>query len=312
MKVIRIACILTSSAFSQDNLGIDMAKMAEMLRLEGAELRVEDVTKREADARKLPLRSAWIVSAPGHELFFPLMVYTAPKGILHSEKHEALRKAIRAKPPKEGDFGYNLGFFEVSGIGECFVFMEEILISSNNPPRVEKGIPLPAWRPTRKSILSIIGTLESENLDFQIAVLLLDEDEIEGFPKFKSMLYGPDFALPKELASGVVKVIRDSNILVAAEARPEKKSKGWHPRERRQGRSRNAHIVEQYGREGEIGCEFREHWPTPLGLAPCRGNVACCADFSADGLAPDAEWQPLNPLLQTFHQAQSCEWRRRA
>lgn len=225
MKVIRIACILTSSAFSQENLGIDMAKMAEMLRLEGAELRVEDVTKREADARKLPLRSAWIVSAPGHELFFPLMVYTAPKGILHSEKHEALRKAIRAKPPKEGDFGYNLGFFEVSGIGECFVFMEEILISSNNPPRVEKGIPLPGWRPTRKSILSIIGTLESENLDFQIAVLLLDEDEIEGFPKFKSMLYGPDFALPKELASGVVKVIRDSNILVAAEARPDKSLK---------------------------------------------------------------------------------------
>ena len=222
MKVILIACILTASVFSKDNLGIDMAKMAEMLRLEGAELRVEGVTKREADARRLPLRSAWIVSAPSHELFFPLMIYTAPKGILHSEKHEALRKAIRAKPPKEGDFGYNLGFFEVSGIGECFVFMEEILISSNNPPRVEKGIPLPAWRPTRKSILSIIGTLESENLDFQIAVLLLDEDEIEGFPKFKSMLYGPDFALPKELASGVVKVIRDSNILVAAEARPEK------------------------------------------------------------------------------------------
>lgn len=222
MKVILIACILTSSAFGQANPGIAMAKLAETLRLEGTELRVEDVTKRESVARKLPLRSAWIVSAPGHELFFPLVVYTAPKGILHNEKHEALRKAIRAKPPKEGDFGYNLGFFEVSGIGECFVFMEEILISSNNPPRVEKGIPLPAWRPTRKSILSIIGTLESKNLDFQIAVLLLNEDEIEGFPKFKSMLYGPDFALPKELASGMVEVIRDSNILDAAEVRPDK------------------------------------------------------------------------------------------
>jgi hypothetical protein len=223
MKIILFACIITSTVCGQANLGIDMAKLAETLRLAGTELRIEDVTKREADARKLPLRSAWIVSAPGHELFFPLVVYTAPKGVLHSAKHEALRKAIREKPPKEEDFGYGLGFFEVPKIGECFVFMEEILISSNNPPRVKGGMPLPAWRPTSKTILSIIGTLESENLDFQIAVLLLNEDEIKDFPAFKSMLYGPDFALPKELASGMVEVIRDSNILIAAESRPNKR-----------------------------------------------------------------------------------------
>ena len=223
MKFILIAFIITSTVFGQANPDIDMHKLAETLRLEGTELRIEDVTKREADARKLPLRSAWIVSAPGHELFFPLVIYTAPKGVLHSEKHQALRNAIRKMPPKEGDFGYGLGFFEVSEIGECFVFMEEILISSNNPARVEDGIPLPAWRPTRKSILSTIGTMESENLDFQIAILLHDEDELGDFPAFKSMLYGPDFTLPKELASGMVEVIRDSNMLIAAEARPDKR-----------------------------------------------------------------------------------------
>lgn len=223
MKVILIVSILTSAVFGQANPGIDMEKLAKTLRLEGTELRIEDVTQREAQARKLPLESAWIVSAPEHELFFPLVIYTAPKGVLHTAKHEALRKAIREKPLKEGDFGYGLGFFDAPKIGECFVFMEEILISSNNPPRVRAGMPLPAWRPTSETVLSIIGTPESANLDFQIAVISPNEDELGDFPGFKNMLYGPDFLIPKELAADMVELVRDSSILIAAKDRPDKR-----------------------------------------------------------------------------------------
>ncbi len=221
MKHIIIAFLLASHAYGQNTAGLDMAKLADVLRLTGTELKIENVTEREAEARKLPLKSAWIVSAPGHDLFFPLLIYTSAKGVLNGQKYEDLRETLRQKPFKEGDFGYGLGFFDVPVIGECLVFTEQFTISSNRPPSGE-GVLVP-WRAINKSGLTINGSVEAANLDFQIALLFLDEDKIGDFPEYKSMLYGPDFPDVQKLASALVGVVQSSQLLEAADVRPERR-----------------------------------------------------------------------------------------
>ncbi len=224
MKHIIIALILASQSPGQNTAGLDMAKLADVLRLSETELKIENVTERETEARKLPLKSAWIVSAPGHDMFFPLLIYTSAKGVLNGQKYEVLRETLREKPFKEGDFGYGLGFFDVPGIGECLVFTEQFTISSNRLPSGE-GVIVP-WRPINESGLTINGSSEAANLDFQIALLFLDEDKIGDFPEYKSMLYGPDFPDVQKLASALVGVVQASRLLEAADVRPEKRPLG--------------------------------------------------------------------------------------
>lgn len=221
MKHIVIALILVTQSPGQNTSGIDMAKLADVLRLSGTELKIENVTEREAEARKLPLKSAWIVSAPGHDLFFPLLIYTSTKGVLNGQKYEDLRETLREKPLKEGDYGYGLGFFDVPGSGECLVFTEQFRISSNRPAGVE-GVLAP-WKPVNEVGLTINGSAEAANLDFQIALLFLDKDKIGDFPEYKSMLYGPEFPDPKELATALVGVVQESRLLDAEDVRPEKR-----------------------------------------------------------------------------------------
>lgn len=220
MKIILFFLATAITALSADEVGINIDLLAAVLRLEGTELKIENVTERESVARDLPLRSAWIVSAPGHDLFFPLVIYTSRKGVINSSKFNALKMEIRNNPPKEGDFGYGMGFFDVNGIGECLVMMEEFGISSNRPPD-SKEVRRPWW-PIRESGMSIIGTLEKEEMDFGIFLPFLDEDKIGGFPEFKSMLYGPDFPNVKDLSNALVTIVRDSKILERDEAREDK------------------------------------------------------------------------------------------
>lgn len=223
MRIFLIYCILLTTLLGQNVSQLDMVKLAEVLRLGATELRIENVTERETLARKFPLRSAWIVSAPGHDLFFPLVIYTSRKGVINSSKYDALKAGISENPPKEGDFGYGLGFFYVDGIGECLVLMEEFAISSNRPEGVEEV--LAPWRPIRENGLYIIGTIEEEGIDFGIFLPFLDEEKIGDFPDFKSMLYGPDFPNVKELSNALVTVVRDSKILERNEVREDKRGR---------------------------------------------------------------------------------------
>lgn len=221
MKQAVIAIILAAQSPGQSTAVLDMGKLAETLRLTGTELTIENVTEREAAARNLPLKSAWIVSSPEHDLFFPLVIYTSAGGVLNDAKYDELRKKLREKPLKEGDFGYGLGSFDVPGVRDCFVFLEQFRISSIRPAGVE-GVLAP-WKPTNVPGLSVTGTVVDENLDFQIALILTDEDEIGNFPEYKGMLYGPDYPDVKNLASALVEVVRDSELLTVVQARPEKR-----------------------------------------------------------------------------------------
>lgn len=181
-----------------------MIKLSKALRLGGTELNIENVTEREAKARNLPLTSAWIVSLPKHESVFPLIIFTAPQGVLNKSEYDELRKTLKEKPLKKGQFGYGIGSFEVSKIGECLVVPEQVIIASQDPPR---------FYPTNESGLSIIGTVNILKIDFQIMILSPKEDLIVDLPEYKSMLYGPDHPVAKDLAFELIEAISNSNIL---------------------------------------------------------------------------------------------------
>lgn len=198
-----------------------MDRLAAVLGLEGTELKIEDITERASEARKLPLRSVWIVSAKESDFFHPLVIFTSRKGIINSAQYDVYKQETRANTPKNGGFAYDTRVLDIAGIGECLVYVQRYPVPLRRAETVE-GILAPGRRIPERG-LSIVGTLQDQGTDFRIFLPFPDEDRIGSFPELKSMLYGSDYLDVSVLSISLVTVVRDSKIFERRDLREDKR-----------------------------------------------------------------------------------------
>lgn len=189
MKIIfKILCVFIVSVNTTHGEEIDLSHVGELLGLKDVLLTSEDVTARETEARDTPFTSVRIISAPSDNRFFPLIIYTAPLGQINTEEYEGLKsELLNAETKSRSEYAKTMGFI-FQGKDEAFSIMEEVRIASNNPLR--PGNPRP-WQPSHVMGISIVGSLESENMDFQIFVIGPSEETAEKYPEYKKFFESP-------------------------------------------------------------------------------------------------------------------------
>lgn len=189
MKLIfKALCIFLISVHVTNGEDIDISAIGELLGLKDVRLISEDVTARESEARDIPFTSVKIISAPTDDRLFPLIIYTAPLGQINTEEYKELKKELLdPKTKSRSDYAKTMGFL-FKGKDEAFAIMEEVEIASNHPPR--PGNPRP-WQPSHIMGISIVGSLRSENMDFQIFVIGSSIETAEKYPDYKKFFENP-------------------------------------------------------------------------------------------------------------------------
>lgn len=228
MKLFFIFAIsLISSTNGQNEPRLDLREVANLLRISDTDLSIQNVTEREIGAGNMPIKEAWMITSSADPSFMPVVIYTSRKGILNSDKYVGLKKFLNEAQPKGKDAGYGLGSFDVPGIDESFVFFDEKQISPNNTSGVKGANE--SLKPINETGISIIGTVNNEDLDFQIFIQFQDKEKLDSFPEYKSMLHGPDFPDYMKLGAALVTVVRDSEILKREKPREDKRQ--WKGKE---------------------------------------------------------------------------------
>lgn len=181
-------CIFFASIHVTYGGEFDLSRLGELLGLKDVRLISEDVTARESEARDITFTSVKIISSPTDDQLFPLIVYTAPLGQINTDEYKEVREEFRKTDSKNrSDHTKTMGFI-FEGKDEAFSIMEEVRIASNNPPRI--GEPRP-WQPSHAMGISIVGSLKSENMDFQIFVTGPSEETAAKYPDYKKFFENP-------------------------------------------------------------------------------------------------------------------------
>lgn len=197
------------SAFSTSAINADSLNLiSKLLGLESGQLQINDVTDRESKARDVDFSTAKIISSKEDELLFPVIIYTSSAGEINSEKYEDLRNQLRRPPSYESsDFRRSMGFL-FEGDDEAYVFLDSLIIASNSPP--VKGIYTP-WEGRRFMGYSIVGTLKSKNIDFQIFIIEPSKEIAEKYPDYKNLFVKPPDL--RKLGGEIYAVIKDAGLL---------------------------------------------------------------------------------------------------
>jgi hypothetical protein len=213
MKKIFLILALLGEANAQNMSRLDIDALTNLLGIDGLPLKIENVTERESKVRNMPLESAWLIHSPEKTLI-PIMIYTSKKGILYAEDDTRLLESIEKNPPNEGEFGFGMGPIEIPDLDRCMVFIEEIPMTKyvmNDSSRDQSAGP---WREGYSPGLAITGTFKNSDRDFQIFLVMHDEDELNDFPRLQSILHGPDFLSPKPFGTELFHIIKQSDIFI--------------------------------------------------------------------------------------------------
>lgn len=156
------------------------------LRLADNRAEFRDVTELESSVRGIRFYSVKLLSiADKDPTFFPLIIYTAPKGQINSAKYDALKAEFRSTPPENrSGFGETMGFI-IDGTDEVFVFFDSVKIASHRPAIPGVVAPL---EPRTETGVSIVGTLESTGMDFQIFLIGPSNKQADLYPDYKRYL----------------------------------------------------------------------------------------------------------------------------
>lgn len=154
--------------------------MSDLIALKGIELIPLEVTERESEVRGILFDKVVIYEAKSIQGLYPIIVYTAAHGLINSEKYRAIKKELR--DPKSIDPPYDTMGFIFEGEDEAFVILDGVKIASNDPPKPDDPIP---WQVRRQTGISIIGSLASKNIDFQIFIIGPTRETADLLPEYK-------------------------------------------------------------------------------------------------------------------------------
>lgn len=220
-KYLVIALLIYTTNLKSEEL--NFSRIANILKINDLNFKIDDVTERESDVRGIPLYTARIAVATDVDLFFPLIVYTAPIGTLNTPSYDELK--IEFKNPNfasRADYLGTMGFI-FEGEDEAFVCMEEVRIASIYPPRPSEPRP---WQASHKMGFSIVGTLASQKMDFQIFVISPSSALAESLPEYKKIFVAPpDF---KKFGGELYAAVQEAGLLESKAAPDERppKSRG--------------------------------------------------------------------------------------